>query len=73
MIDAVLQIFIYLTILDAILSYFPELRSQKWYQELHKVVEVPQKPIKKMLPPGIPLDPSPIIVIIVCQLLMAIF
>ncbi|MFY7993891.1 MAG: YggT family protein [Bacteriovoracaceae bacterium] len=73
MINAILQIFIYLTIIDAILSYFPELRSKNWYQQLHKIVEVPQKPIKQMLPPGMPLDPSPIIVIIVCQLLMAIF
>lgn len=72
MIDAILQIFIYLTILDAVLSYFPELRAQKWYRELHRIVEVPQKPIKKMLPPGMPLDPSPIIVIIVCQLLMSL-
>jgi len=73
MINAVLQIFIYLTIIDAILSYFPDLRSQNWNQQLHRIVEVPQKPIKKMLPPGIPFDPSPIIVIIVCQLLMGIF
>ena len=73
MIHAILQIFIYLTIIDAILSYFPDLRNQNWRQQLHKIVDVPQKPIRQMLPPGIPLDPSPIIVIIVCQLLMAIF
>ena len=73
MIAAILQIFIYLTIIDAIMSYFPDLKSQNWYQQLHKIVDVPQKPIRQMLPPGIPIDPSPIVVIIVCQLLMAIF
>lgn len=73
MIAAILQIFIYLTIIDAILSYFPDLKSQSWYQQLHKIVDAPQRPIRQMLPPGIPIDPSPIVVIIVCQLLMAIF
>lgn len=68
----ILQLFIYLIILDIILSYIPEARKYSWAQKLHKIADAPQKPIREMLPQNIPLDPSPMIVIILIQLLMYI-
>lgn len=73
MINSLLQLFIYLLIGDIILSYFPDVRSQKWAQTLHKIADVPQKPIREMLPANMPLDPSPMIVIILINILMYIF
>lgn len=70
MIDFVLQIFIYVVIADIILSYVPDVRGQKWAQTLHKIADAPQKPIREMLPQGMPIDPTPMIVIILCQILM---
>lgn len=70
MIDWVLQIFIYVIIADVLLSWVPEVRRQPWAQKLHEFVNIPQKPIRDMLPKDIPLDPSPMIIIIICQILM---
>ncbi len=73
MIDLVLQMFIYVTIADVLLSWVPDLRQQAWAQKLHQFANVPQKPIRDMLPKDIPMDPSPMIIIILCQMLMFLF
>lgn len=70
MIDGVLQIFIYITIADIVLSWVPDLRRQPWADKLHQFANIPQQPIRELLPKGMPLDPAPMIVIIICQVLM---
>ncbi|WPU64652.1 YggT family protein [Peredibacter starrii] len=70
MIHHLLQLFIYIIIADVILSYFPDVRRQQWAQILHKIADAPQRPIREMLPKDIPLDPSPMIIIILVQILM---
>lgn len=70
MIDWVLQIFIYITIADVVLSWIPDVRKQPWAEKLHQFAEIPQKPIRNMFPQDLPLDPAPMIVIILCQVLM---
>lgn len=70
MIDALLQIFIYILIFDIILSYFPQYRSQKWAEVIHKIADAPQRPIREMLPQHMPIDPTPMIVIFLVQILM---
>ena len=72
MIHALLQIFIYILIFDVVLSYVPQLRAQKWAETLHKIADAPQKPIRDMLPKDLPLDPTPMILIILIQILMYI-
>lgn len=72
MIHSLLQLFIYLLIADIILSYFPDVRRQKWAETLHKIADAPQKPIREMLPKDLPLDPTPMIVIILIQVIMYI-
>ena len=54
------------------MSYFPQLRQQKWAEMLHKIADAPQKPIREMLPKDMPLDPTPMILIILIQMLMYI-
>jgi YggT family protein len=72
MLHVLLQIFIYILIFDVIMSYFPDMRRQKWAQVLHKIADAPQKPIRDMLPKDLPLDPTPMILIIGIQILMQI-
>lgn len=73
MIRGIITIYIYLIIIDALVSYFPQFRNQKWAQGLKQITDVTQKPIRKFIPPDWPFDPSPIIVIILLQLLMALW
>jgi YggT family protein len=70
MIHGLLQIFIYLIIIDIILSYFPQMMSQKWARELHRIMEIPQKPIRELFPRDLPIDPAPIILIILIEIIM---
>lgn len=69
-IKSLLQFFIYIVLADVIMSYVPQMREQKWAQVLHKIADAPQKPIREMLPENLPLDPTPMIVIILIQMLM---
>jgi YggT family protein len=69
-IHLLLQLFIYILIFDVIMSYFPQMRRQKWAEILHKIADAPQKPIREMLPQNMPLDPTPMIIIILIQMLM---
>jgi YggT family protein len=69
-IHQLLQLFIWITIADIVLSYVPDVRRQKWAQIIHKIADVPQKPVRDSLPKDIPLDPSPMIVIIIIQIIM---
>jgi YggT family protein len=73
MIDGVLQILIYITMADVLLSWIPDVRKQPWAQKLHEFANVPQKPIRDLFPKDIPIDPAPIIIIILCQILMHLF
>ena len=70
MIDGILQIIIYIIIIDVLMSWVPQVRSQKWAQMLHKIADAPQKPIREMMPQNMPLDPTPMILIILIQMLM---
>jgi uncharacterized protein YggT (Ycf19 family) len=73
MIDWALQIFIYITIADVLMSWVPDVRKQPWAQKLHQIADAPQKPFREMLPQDMPLDPCPMIIIILCEMLMFIF
>jgi YggT family protein len=73
MITWLIQIYIYLIIADVLLSWVPEVRRQNWAQMLHRITDVVQKPIREMLPKGMPFDPTPMIVIILLQMLMYLF
>lgn len=72
MIHALLQLFIYILIIDVLMSYVPQMRTQKWAQMIHKIADAPQKPIRDLLPKDLPLDPTPMILIILIQMLMYI-
>jgi YggT family protein len=68
MIRFVINIYIYLVILDAIMSYFPQFKNQQWAKTLKQVADFSLKPIRKLLPNDLPMDFSPLIVIFVLNL-----
>jgi uncharacterized protein YggT (Ycf19 family) len=69
-IRTVLQLYIYALIFDAILSFFPDLQKHKWRLQLKKICDYTCDPIRKLLPPHLPFDFSPILVILLINLLM---
>ena len=74
MIHWLIDIFILMVVIDAILSFVPnpEVRRHPVVIQLRKIVDVPQRPIRQLLPPNIPFDPSPIIIILLLRMLGAL-
>ena len=72
MIYQLLELLSLVVFLDTVLSYFPQVRSQRWAYELHKKVDVLLQPIRQRLPMGMAIDPSPMILIIIIQVLKMI-
>lgn len=71
-IHGLLQLYIYIIIIDVIMSYFPQMRNQVWAQKLHQIADISLRPVRDMMPGNLPFDISPMIVIIVIQILMSI-
>jgi YggT family protein len=74
MLHVLIDIFVILVVIDAIVSFVPnpEVKRHPVVIQLRKIVDVPQKPIRQLLPPNIPFDPSPIIVILLLRMIGAI-
>lgn len=68
MIRGLINIYIIITIAEAILSYVPQVKSQQWYKTLKQITDATQAPIRKVLPQDIPVDLSPLIVIFLLNL-----
>ena len=73
MIRALLRIYSLLILLDALLSFFPELSKHEWRRKLKKVCDFTLDPVRKRLPHHLPFDVSPMIVILGLYLFMEIF
>jgi uncharacterized protein YggT (Ycf19 family) len=73
MIRFILKIYIYLIILDAIMSYFPQYRNRPWAKTLKQIADFSQNPIRKLLPADLPFDIAPLIVIILLNLVMLLW
>jgi len=73
MIRFFLNLYIIVLIVDAILSFFPQLRHQQAVIYLRQAADFSCKPIRKLLPPDLPFDFSPIVVILAIQLIKALW
>ena len=69
MIDAILHLVTFIIIFDVLMSYAPDLRKHEWARTLHMIADAPQKPIRDLFPRDLPLDPSPMIVIFIIQII----
>ena len=70
LISEVLRLYVLIIIADVILSYVPDVRNQKWAQVIRKMADFSQKPIRDALPKDMPLDPTPMIVIFIINILI---
>jgi uncharacterized protein YggT (Ycf19 family) len=68
-----LELLSLLVFTNAFISFFPELRANSWAVKLNKLVEIPLAPIREMLPKNMILDPSPMILIMMIQMLKILF
>ncbi|HLE09753.1 MAG: hypothetical protein A2504_14645 [Bdellovibrionales bacterium RIFOXYD12_FULL_39_22] len=73
MIRVILNIYIALLIVDAVLSYMPELRKANWAVKVKQAADVTLNPVRKILPQDLPLDISPFIVVLAIELIMALW
>lgn len=73
MIRALLNLYILILVVDTILSYLPQFRNTPWGLKIKKVADFSLAPIRKVLPPDLPFDISPIIVILLVKLIEALW
>ncbi|MBY0414453.1 MAG: YggT family protein [Bdellovibrionales bacterium] len=73
MIRFLIKLYTVLLTIDAILSFFPETNRYPWRQKLKKVCDVACSPVRKRLPPSLPFDFSPIIVIFLSYVFIEVF
>jgi YggT family protein len=69
MIRALIQLYIFVLIIDVFLSFLPQLRGQSWAKAIRKAADLTCAPIRKVMPPDLPFDFSPLIVIMAFQLI----
>ncbi len=73
MVRIVLNLYLLLLIIDSIISYIPSIKKQLWAMRIKKIADYSLNPIRKFLPPDLPFDISPIIVILLIKILEAIW
>lgn len=73
MIRLVIRFYTILLMLDAILSFFPEMNRKPWRLKLKKICDYTCDPIRRVLPQGLPFDFSPMIAIFLLYIFVEIF
>lgn len=73
MIRFLLGIYIGIIIIDVILSYVPQYRNNEFAKMIRKLSEYSLGPVRRVLPNDLPFDISPLIVIILIRVFIAIF
>ena len=73
MIRFLIRLYIYIIIIDAVLSYFPSVRYYNWVKLIKKVSNYVLNPIRRVLPNDLPFDISPIIAILALNMLMLLW
>lgn len=70
LIRGLLYIYIILVLMDSILSFFPQFDRELWRKKLKEIADYSLNHIRKRLPPHLPLDFSPLILIALIQLII---
>lgn len=73
MIRIILNIYIFIIIIDTVLSYLPQFKDALWARKIRKIVDYTLAPIRKVLPPDLPFDISPIILILLIKMFEALW
>lgn len=73
MIRFIIRIYTFLLMIDCLLSFFPEMNRHEWRKKLKKICDFTCEPVRKFLPPSLPFDFSPMIVIFLLYIFIEIF
>ena len=73
MIRFLINIYIIILIVDAVVSYVPDLKRFPAIQWINKIADYSLKHVRKHMPSDLPFDPSPLIVILALNLLVVIW
>ena len=74
MIRLLINVYILIIIVDTILSYIPSMKYNLWAMKLRKVADFGLDPIRRFLPlKDLPFDISPIILILLLNLVMLLW
>ena len=73
MIRLLLNLYILVVVGDTILSYMPKYRETEWGMKIKKVSDFSLNPIRKVLPPDLKIDISPVILILLVKIIEAIW
>ena len=77
MIRFVIDLYILLIIVDTVLSYLPQFRVERWAVFIRQVSGYSLNPVRKMIdrtfPNQLPFDLSPLVVILLLKLFIALF
>ena len=68
MIRLMINIYIFIVIADAIFSFLPQFKREAWVKNINKLAQYSTNPVRKLLPPDLPFDFSPLIVIFLLNL-----
>lgn len=69
MIRALIQLYTFVLIIDVFLSFLPQVKNQPWAKAVRKAADVTCGPVRKIMPPDLPFDFSPLVIIMAFQLL----
>jgi YggT family protein len=73
MIRLLIDIYIFILIADIILSYLPQYRHHPFCRNIRLVANKSCEPIRKILPEDLPFDFSPMIVILLLNLIKGLW
>ncbi len=68
-----INLYTWIVIADVVLSYMPQYQYQQWAKTIRTLAGYSLKPVRKILPPDLPFDFSPMIVLILLQLIPALW
>ncbi len=68
-----IELYLIVIIVDSILGYFPQYRGKTWALKIKQAADFSLNPVRKVLPPDLPFDFSPLVVILGLNLLMLLF
>jgi len=73
MIRLLINIYSFIIIADALLSFAPQLKNEKYTQIIKNLAGYTLNPVRKLLPTDLPFDFSPLIVLVILRLLPALW
>jgi YggT family protein len=73
MIRFLIGFYTWIVLADVLLSYVPQYQNEQWALIIKKAAGFSVNPVRKLLPPDLPFDFSPVIVLIILQLLPSLW